>query len=196
MPIKSERCFLCRSLDFCSKCHKCPTCCTKSSCRVKIARVLGKTGSPGCQSQGGSSPQRGLHTTLPVQTLLDQNTHNNKLLCRSLQEQLPIGGIASAVKQERCRIGPKSTVPVAPCTKAQPPVASYLRSEQAKQHFENTVIQNGDPGDNSDPPPDRGVGHLYRLQRRVLTHTSQQPVQEVHAFSRPKQNLSVKSSTL
>ena len=196
-----ERCFLCRSLEFCSKCHKCPTCCTKSSCRVKIARVLGEMGSPRCQPQGGISPQRGLHPALPVQTSPNQKANYNKLLCRSPQEQLPVGGIASAVKQERCRIGPKSTVPgvlqpVVPCTKAQQPVASYLRSEQTKQLSENTVIQNGDPRDNSDLPPGRGVGHLHRLQRRVLPRTNKQPVQEVHAFSHPRQSLSVQSTTL
>ena len=31
-----ERCFLCKSIEFCTKCHKCPTCCTKSSCRVEF----------------------------------------------------------------------------------------------------------------------------------------------------------------
>ena len=33
-----EHQMLIKSVVFCTKCHKCPTCCTKSSCRVKIAR--------------------------------------------------------------------------------------------------------------------------------------------------------------
>ena len=99
-------------------------------------------GSPRHQPQSGFSPQRGLRPTLPVQTLSDTKTNNNKLLCRSPQEQLPAGGIASAVKQKCRRIGPKSTVPgflqpVVPCTKAQQPVASHLGSEQFKQVSEN-----------------------------------------------------------
>ena len=173
-----------RSIEFCTQCHKCPSSCTKS-CRVKIARVLGKMGSLWHQSQGGIIPQRGLHSTLSVQTLSDKKTHNNKLLSRSSQEQLPAGGIASAVKQKRCRIGSKSTVtgvlqPVIPYTKTKQPVASHLGSEQTKQLFENTVIQYGDSRDNTHLPRDRGVGDLHRLQRRILPYTDKQSVQEVY----------------
>ena len=145
-----ERCFLCKSVEFCTTCHKCTTCCSKSSCRVKIARVLGEMGSARHQPKGGISPETGLQSTLPVQTLPDKRTHNNKLLCRSSQERLPVGSIASAVKQKCCRIGLKSTVPGFlqpgfPCTKAQQPVAPYLGSEQSKPILENTVFQNEDP---------------------------------------------------
>ena len=127
---------------FCTKCQKCPTCCSKSSCRVKIARFLGQMGSPRRLPQGYISPQGRLHSPLPVQTSPDQKSHSNKLLCRSSQEQLPVGGIAAAVKQKCCRVGSKSKVPgflqpVIPCTKAQPPVASHLGSEQTKQILEN-----------------------------------------------------------
>ena len=177
-----ERCFLCKSVVFCTNCQKCPTCCTKSSCRVKIARVLGEMGSLRCLPQGYISPQGRLHSTLLVQTLPDQKTHNNKLLCRSSQEQLPVGGIASAVTQKYCRVGSKSTVhgflkPVIPCTKTQQPVAPHLGSEQTKQILENTVFQNGDTRDNTNLPPGRGVGDLHRLQRRILPYTNKQPVQ-------------------
>ena len=147
------------------------------------------------------SPQGGLYPTLPVQTLPDQKTHNNKLLCRSSQEQLPVGGIASAIRQTCCRIGPKSTVPgvlqpVISCTKTQQPVASYLGSEQTKQLSENAVFQDGDSGNNTDIPPSWGVGDLHRLQRCILPHPYKQPVQEVHAVSHPKQNLPIQSTTL
>ena len=47
-----ERCFLCRSVEFCTKCHKCP----KSTCRGQITQVLEKMGSPRCQSQSVNSP--------------------------------------------------------------------------------------------------------------------------------------------
>ena len=43
-----ERCFLCRSLEFC---HKCPNCCSRSTCRGQFASVVGKMGSPGDPSQ-------------------------------------------------------------------------------------------------------------------------------------------------
>ena len=41
------RCFLCRSLEFCKYCHKCPNCCHKSTCRGKATSVLGEVGSSG-----------------------------------------------------------------------------------------------------------------------------------------------------
>ena len=78
-----ERCFLCKSVVFCTKCQKCPTCCNKSSCRVKIARILGQMGSPRRLPQDYISPQGRLHSPLPVQTSPDQKSHSNKLLCRS-----------------------------------------------------------------------------------------------------------------
>ena len=158
-------------------------------------------GSPGRQPQGGFSPQRGLRPTLPVQTLSDKKSLNNKLLCRSSQEQLPVGGIASAVKQKCCRTGSKSTIPgvlqpVVPCTKTQQPVAPHLGSEQIKQLSENTNFQNGDPRDHTDLSPDRRVGDLHRFQRRVLPRTHKQSVKEVHAFSHPRQDISIQSTSL
>ena len=42
----------------------------------------------------------------------------------------------------------------------------------------------------------RGVGHLHRLQRRILPHTYSQSVQEVHAFSPPGSVLPDQSPTL
>ena len=41
-----------------------------------------------------------------------------------------------------------------------------------------------------------GMGYLHRFQRRILPHTNKQPVQEVHAFSHPRQNLSIQSTTI
>ena len=192
---------MCKSLEFCTKCHKCPTCCTKSSCRVKIAQVLEKMGCPRRQPQSGFSPQRGLRPTLPVQTLSDKRTDNNKLLCRSSQEQLPVGGIASAVKQKCGRISSKSTIPgvlqpVVPGSKTHQPVASHLGSEQFKQISENPNFQDGDPRDNTDLSPGRRVGDLHRLQRRILPCSHKQSVQEVHAFSHPRQDLSVQSTSI
>ena len=158
-------------------------------------------GSTRRQPQCGFSPQRGLRPALPVQTLPDKRTNNNKLLCRSPQEQLPGGGIASAVKQKCCRTGSKPTIPgvlqpVVPCAKTQQPVAPHLGSEQIKQVSKDTNFQNGDPRDNTDLSPDRRVGDLHRLQRRVLPCPNKQSIQEVHAFSYPRQDLSIQSTSL
>ena len=196
-----EKCFLCRSIEFCPHCHKCPNCCIKSSCRFKITKFLGKMGSPERQPQSGFSPQGGLRSTLPVQTLSDKRTDNNKLSCKSPQEQLPVGGIASAVKQKCCRVGPKSTVPgvlqpVVSGTKTQQPVATNLGPEQIEPVPKNTNVQNGDSRDNTYLAPVRGVGYFSRFQRRLLPHPYKQSIPEVHAFPHSTQDLSVQSLTL
>ena len=151
--------------------------------------------------QSGFSPKRGLRSAIPVQTSPHKRTDNNKLLCRSPQEQLPVGGIASAVKQKCCGAGPKQKIsgflqPVVPCTKAQQPVTANLGSEQLEQISEDPNLQNGDPGNNTHLPPIRGVGDFSRFQRRVLPCPYKQPIPEVHAFSNPRQGLSVQGFTL
>ena len=40
------------------------------------------------------------------------------------------------------------------------------------------------------------MGDLHRFQRRILPYTNKQPVQEVHAFSYPGQDLSIQSTAL
>ena len=50
--------------------------------------------------------------------------------------------------------------------------------------------------DNKNLPTARGVGHLHRLQGRILPYTNSQSVKEVHAFSHPGSVLPVQSHTL
>ena len=196
-----EKCFLCRSVESCSKCHKCLTCCTKSTCRDQITKVLGKMGSTRRQPQSVNSPQRRLHPRLPVPSKLDKSTYYNKLLCRSPQEQLPVGGIASAVRQKCNRVGPKSTVPgvlqpVIFSAQTQQPVETDLRPQQTQPLSEHTVIQNGDTRDHKNLPPGRGVGDLHRFQGCILPHTYKRTVQEVPEVLYPGQNLPIQSTTL
>ena len=73
---------------------------------------------------------------------------------------------------------------------------TYPGPEHLEHLSKHRVIQNGDPRDNKELPTARGVGHLHRLQGRILTYTNSQPVQEVHAFSHPGSVLPVQSSTL
>ena len=62
--------------------------------------------------------------------------------------------------------------------------------------FNTRVVQDGDPRDNKNLPTGRGVGHIHRLQRRILPHTNSQSVQEIHAFSSLGSVLPVQSPTL
>ena len=59
-------------------------------------------------------------------------------------------------------------------TQTQQPVETYPGPEHLENLPKHRVVQNGDPRDNNNLPTDRGVGHLHRLQGRILPHTNLQ----------------------
>ena len=196
-----ERCFLCRSLEFCKSCHKCPNCCYNSTCRVKVTSVLGEVGSSGFESKGSHNTQRGLHPPLPVQTKFSQLTNCHTQLCQSTETVQPFGGTVSANEQKCSGTGskPKLTGFLLGFffgTQTQQPVETYPGPEHLEHLPKHRVVQNGDPRDIKNLPTARGVGHLHRLQGRILPYTNSQSVQEVHAFSHPESVLLVQSPTI
>ena len=196
-----DSCFLCRSLEFCKSCHKCPTCCYKSICRGKATQFLGEMGSSGFMSKSSPHTQRGLHPPLSVQTEPNQVTNCHKQLPEPIQTCPPFRGTVSAVEQKcsRTRSKPKLTRVLQPAifgTQTQQPVETGPGPEHLAHLSKHRVVQNGDPRDNKDLPTVRGVGHIHRLQRRILPYTNSQSVQEVHAFSHPGPVLPVQSPTL
>ena len=154
----------------------------------------------------GSSPKvvtilRGLHSPLLVQTQPNQVTNGHKQLCQPTKTVPPSGGTVSADKQKCSGTSnkPKLTGFLQPAifgTQTQQPVETYPGPEHFEHLPKHRVIQNGDPRDNKDLPTARGVGHLHRLQGRILPYTHSQSVQEVHAFSHPGSALPVQSPTL
>ena len=70
------------------------------------------------------------------------------------------------------------------------------RPEHLEHLFKHRDVQDGNPRDNKNLPPSRGVGHIHRFQRRILPHTNSQSVQEVHALSPPGSVLPVQSPSL
>ena len=196
-----ERCFLCRSLAFCKSCNQCPTCCFRSSCRGEVKPVLGEMGSPGFKSKSGKHSEGGLHAPLPVQTPLDKVTDCNKQLPQSNQTVLPFRGTVSADKQECSRPSGKSKLtgvlqPAIFSTQTQRPVETDPRPEHLEHLFKHRDVQDGNPRDNKNLPPSRGVGHIHRFQRCILPYTHSQSVQEVHALSPPGSVLPVQSPPL
>ena len=192
-----ERCFLCRSLEFC----KCPTCCYTSTCRGKATQFLGEMGSSGFKSKSSRHTRRGLHPPLPVQTEPNQITNCHKQLQEPIQTGPPFRGTVSAGEQKCSRTGskPKLTRVLQPAifgTQTQQPVETGPGPEHLEHLPKHRVIQNGDPRDNKDLPTVGGVGHIHRLQGRILPYTNSQSVQEVHAFSHPGPVLPVQSPTL
>ena len=196
-----ERCFLCRSLEFCNFCDKCPNCCHTSTCRGKASAVLGEMGSSGFESKGSHNTERGLHPSLPVQTQPNQVTNGHKQICQPTKTVPPFGGTVSADKQKCSRTGrkPKLTGVLQPAifgAQSQQPVETHPGPEHPEHLPKHRVVQNGDPRDNKDLPSGRGVVHFHRLQGCILPHTNSQSVQEVHVFSHPGSVLPVQSPTL
>ena len=70
-------------------------------------------------------------------------------------------------------------------TQTQQPVETDPRPEHLEHLFKHRDVQDGNPRDNKNLPPSRGVGHIHRFQRSILPHTNSQSVQEVHALSPP-----------
>ena len=163
-----ERCFLCRSLEFCKSCHKCPNCCYRSTCRGKATQFLGEMGSSGFESKSSRHTQRGLDTSLPVQTKLNQVTNCHKQLSQPIKTGPPFRGTVSAGEQKCSRTDskPKLTRVLQPAifgTQTQQLVETYLGPEQLEHLSKHRVVQNGDPGDYQNLPTVRGVGHIHRL---------------------------------
>ena len=121
----------------------------------------------------------GLHSPLPVQTPLDEVTDCNKQLPQSNQTVLPFRGTVSADKQECSRTGGKSKLtgvlqPTIFGTQTQQPVETDPRPEHLEHLFKHRDVQDGNPRDNKNLPPSRGVGHIHRFQRRILPYTNSQ----------------------
>ena len=100
-----ERCFLCRSLEFCKSCHKCP------NVGGKATQIMGEVGSSGFESKSSNHTERGLHPPLPVQTQFNQVTNCHKQLYQPSQKSQPFGGPVSADEQKCIRTGIKSKFP-------------------------------------------------------------------------------------
>ena len=73
---------------------------------------------------------------------------------------------------------------------------TYIRSEQSESFPQGREIQDGDTGNHQDIPPTRGVGHLNRLQGRLLSYTNTGTIQELSQISRPGADISIQSTAL
>ena len=168
---------------------------------ARLHQSLGKMGSPGGESQGSNSTQRGLHPPLQVQTQPNQISNYRKQLYQPSQKSQPFGGPVSAGEQKCSRTGRKSKLPVVLQmvifgSQTKQPVETNLGPEHLEHQPKHRGIKNGETRDNKNLPTGRGVGHFHRFQGHILPHTNLQSVQEVHAFSRPGSVLPVQSPTL
>ena len=151
--------------------------------------------------RSNSDFERGVHPPLSDPAQSHKVSHSRKLLCQSSQEQLPVRGITSAYRQERRRVGPQPNFsgvfqPTISSSKAQQPVETYSRSEQAASFPQDGEIQNGDTRNHQDIPPARGVGHFHRFEGRLLPYTNTGTVQEISEISCTGSDIPVQGSAL
>ena len=73
---------------------------------------------------------------------------------------------------------------------------AHIRSEQSQQISQGSKMQDGDPRNNPDLPPGRGVGYVHRLQGRLLPHTHTNSLQEIPEISCRGQDISSQGTSL
>ena len=155
----------------------------------------------GCQSESSAHFPRGLHPPLSDPAEINKDTHRHELLCQSSQEQLPVGGIASAHRQKRCRTGLSPDLfrvlqPTISSAKTQSEMEANSRPKQSQSIPQGGEIQNGDTGNHQNIPPTRGVGHLSRLQGCLLPHSNTGTIQEIPKISCPGPDLPIQGVAL
>ena len=196
-----ETCFLCHSVVLCPICKQCPKCCTKSACRSQAPKLLGNLVKTRGRSKDPSNTERRLYPPLSDTTKSYKVPNERKWLRQSPQEQLPVGGIASAYGQKRSRVGPQSNIigllqPTVSSSQTQQQMEADTRSEQTKPFPQGGKIQNGNTGNHQNISPAGRVGHLSRLQGCLLPHTNTGTIQEISQISYPGPDLPVQSSSL
>ena len=196
-----SRCFFCRSLNICPRCSQCQNCCISSSCRSPIKPLLGKVAVSRRNIQGCSDLKRRLYPTFQDQTKTYQRPFYSERLCTCSQERLPEGGIAGSVGQKCCRKGQPTQVSslfqqVVFGSQTKQQMEANLRPECPQQIFEDGHFQDGDPGNHTDIPQTRRVGHVHRFQGRVFPHSYSPSVPEVPPVPLPRSVFSVQGSTL
>ena len=192
---------MCHSIVLCESCNKCHECCFKSTCRDKTSKLLASLAKSGRQPKSGSNPERGLHPTIPDPPKTNKISHCRELLCKSPQEQLPAGGIASAYRQKCSRTSTKPEIPgllqptvLSPKAKRQ--METHTRSKQTQSFPQGGKIQDGDTGDHQNLPSNRGMGNLDRFQRCLLPYPHTGTIQEISKISYPRSDLPIQSTAL
>ena len=196
-----KKCFLCHSIVLCQFCFKCTKCCPHSACRGQTAKILGNLAGPGCRSESGPNPARGLHPPLSDPTKTYKNSNSHKLLCQSSQEQLRARGIASAYRQKCGRTGVQSDLvgvlqPTLFSPQTQQQMETHIRPQQSKPVSQSREIQDGNTGNHQNPPSTRGMGYIGRLQGCLFPYTDTGTIQEIPQISGPGPDLPVQSSAL
>ena len=155
----------------------------------------------GGQSQNSPDLKGRLHSPLPEQAPPVKAPYSHKPLCGPLQEQLPVGGFASAYFQKCSRTGAKPKISrvfqqTFPSAKTQQQMETHSRPKQTESFSQGGEIQDGNTGNHQNFPATRGMGHLNRLQRRLLPHTNTGTIQKISEISRPRSDIPIQGPAL
>ena len=185
----------------CPNCNKCSKCCTKTSCRGSPSKFLESLAKARGRSEGDPDLKRGLYSPLsdPTETL--KAPHGHKLLCQSLQEQLPVRGITATHRQKCSRASKKSHVPgflqpTVSSSQTEQQMETHSGPEQTKSFSKGTKVQDGDTRDHKNLPARGRMGYLHRLQGRLLPHSHTRTVQKIPKVSCGRSNLPIQSTSL
>ena len=175
-----ERCFFHKTISFCPSCDKCPE---------------------GFKSKSSIYPEGGVQPPIQSQTSSHQNPSDKERICQSPQGQLPAGGIAFPPSKTSGRKSKGSVLSgilqqALHCSQTKSKVASNLRSQCPQPVPQGQNLQNGDPRVHSPISVTRGVGHVARFQRRVLSHPYQSKFKEVPQIQFSESNLPIQGSSI
>ena len=156
---------------------------------------------PGHQPHSGSNPERGLHSPVPDPPQTSKISDCRELLCKSPQEQLPDGGIASAYRQKCSGNSTKPKISgflqsVIPSTQTKQQMETHTGLKQPQSLPQGGEIQDGDTGNYQVIPPTRGMGHIRRLSGCLFPYSNTGTIQEIFEISRPRANIPVQGSAV
>ena len=170
-----QRCMLCKSMWFCPNCVQCPQCCRRTECRWQTSTILTYLARNGCESSGSICSKGWLHTSLQKQAPFNKDPFDSKWLCKSNQKHVlkRCSGQSHAQVGSRkggCQVLTGFLQPTFSSSQTQQEMEANLRFKSAQLVPQYRYLQNGNSGDDPVVLEYRGVGHVARLQRRLLPH--------------------------
>ena len=196
-----EQCFVCKSMSFCPKCHKCTLCCQRSTCGRPSATVLAGLALPGFKSKGSLHPQGRVSTTLQGETTSSKISCNSQWFISSFKKQKAERSLTVSRSKTGYRKSVSSVIsgllqPVVPGSKTQQKMEAHSRPKSTEPVPCSGNIQDGNSGDHQTLPATGGVGHFAGFQRRLFSHPHKPQVAKISQVPLKRSDLSVHSTSL
>ena len=196
-----EQCFVCKSMSFCPKCHKCTLCCQRSTCGRLSATVLAGLALPGFKSKGSLHPQGRVSTTLQGETTSSKISCNSPWFISSFKKQKAERSLTVSRSKTGYRKSVSSVIsgllqPVVPGSKTQQKMEAHSRPKSTEPVPCSGNVQDGNSGDHQTLPATGGVGHFAGFQRRLFSHPHKPQVAKISQVPLKRSDLSVHSTSL